>query len=238
VISLAVLGGRASTHRRLWGRGDIEPPGSPVLTVEDWNDPVPALNRLREWAEAYATHAVMWYLDGKRGKRLGSRALRAGAVVLAVVGGVVALLSNGSTIVGPNVGYALFALAAGCWAFDHFFGLSDSWIRDVATAQELQVRLLRFQLAWTAWQVVEAGYGPAAEAPLAPSAEWSSTTTTPVDVRKRPHDVETARALIEDLVVSVARLTRDETARWARESQVTGTSRAAARPPAIAAHRG
>jgi hypothetical protein len=193
-----------------------------VLTVEDWAEPSTALHRLREWAEAYADEAILWYLRGKRGKRLGSRILRALAIALAVAGVVAALLSGGG-LVSPSVGYVLLTLGAGCLAFDYFFGFSAGWTRDMATAQALQRRLLHFELAWTGWQTAQAGYGPDQVPPLPPSAEWHSPRDR--DARRNGDDardgdagdVEAARQLIEELVLAVARLTGEETGRWARE---------------------
>ena len=39
-------------------------------------------------------------------------------------------------------------MAGGCLAFDHFFGLSSAWMRDIATAQALQRALTEFRLEW------------------------------------------------------------------------------------------
>jgi hypothetical protein len=114
-------------------------------------------------------------------------------------------------------------LAAGCVAFDVFFGFSAGWTRDMATAQALQRRLLHFELAWTGWQTAQAGYGAEQPDRLPPSAEWHSAPRGDAGPGV-PDDVETARQLIEELVLAVSRLTGDETGRWAREFPGNGGS--------------
>lgn len=42
-------------------------------------------------------------------------------------------------------------------AFDHFFGLSSGWMRDVAALEALQGRLARFHMHWAKWQAAQAG---------------------------------------------------------------------------------
>ena len=39
-------------------------------------------------------------------------------------------------------------MPAGCIAFDHFFGLSSAWMRDMKTVQVIQRRLTEFQLRY------------------------------------------------------------------------------------------
>src|SRR5690242_19760300 len=114
---------RETAPRRRWRRGDLTPAPMVGLTVEDWRNPAVALDRLRTWAEHEAETAITWYLKDKNVKRVGSRALRALAIVLAAAGGVAPLLAAGAART-TNWGYVLLALAAACVAFDHFFGLS------------------------------------------------------------------------------------------------------------------
>ncbi|HLL65347.1 MAG TPA: SLATT domain-containing protein [Micromonosporaceae bacterium] len=202
---MAIPVGRTSKNR-LVGRGELQPPGSPVTSVDDWGEPAPALDRLRLWAEQYAGGAIAWHLRGQRGKRLASRILRGAAVVLIVAAVVAAVVWSGRGPVHPNLGYVLLALAAGCLAFDHFFGLASGWQRDLATARALQARLLEFQLAWVAWQATQAGHGPQ----LPPSAEWrgGGDRTAQPSVADSVH---AGRGLIEGLVLAVSRLAGRDT---------------------------
>jgi hypothetical protein len=149
---------------------------------------------LRAWADARTVTTIIWYLRDKQPKRWASRLLRAAAVACAVTGGVLPLVSTTTHGVDANLGYVFLAVAAGCVAFDHFFGLSSGWMRDVATLQALQGRLARFHLDWVKWQAAQA---PAVNA----------------------HEVVTAQAsrgaaldLIDALVSDVGTITEAETA--------------------------
>ncbi|PZG16125.1 hypothetical protein C1I95_18325 [Micromonospora craterilacus] len=110
--------------------------------------PSAILNSLREWAEGQAEDTIAWYLRDKAVRRSISRLLRGCAILLGVAGGVVPLLSAASAGIGASWGYVLLAMAGGCLAFDHFFGLSSAWMRDIATAQALQRALTEFRLDW------------------------------------------------------------------------------------------
>lgn len=127
--------------------------GLPVLPALSWA-PGRArddLDALREWAERFAVDAIGWYLTEKRRKALWSRRLRAFAIVLATLGGavpVVALAARHPEV--GNWGYLLLALAAGCVAYDRFFGYSSAWLRYVATATVLKGDLADFRVAWAA----------------------------------------------------------------------------------------
>jgi hypothetical protein len=184
----------AAKPRRRLLRGDLTPAPMVVLTVEDWRNPAAALDTLRRWAENEAGQAIEWYLRDKIAKRLGSRILRALAILLAVAGGVAPLLTAGSAG-NTNWGYVLLALAAGCLAFDHFFGLSSGWMRDIATVQALQRRLAQFRFAW-----IEA------------NAEQALSSTYAADVKQR-------LGLIERFAADLAQLVNTETGAWLTEFQ-------------------
>jgi hypothetical protein len=100
-------------------------------------------------AEGYAMEAGDWYLRDKRVKRRLSRVLRAAMIVFGVGGGLVPLLAAaGVESIGASWGYVLLAVAAGCAAFDRFFGLSAAWMRDIQGAQAAYHALAEFQLGW------------------------------------------------------------------------------------------
>lgn len=145
-------------RRRSWGRGDLSPVSRPPIPPGRWQEGE-ALELLRDWAEARAVETIAWYLRDKRSKRWASRLLRAGAVVFAVAGGVLPLITSSLSGVDPNLGYVFLALAAGCVAFDHFFGLSAGWMRDIVAVQALQGTLARFHLDWFKWESEAAAIG-------------------------------------------------------------------------------
>jgi len=210
------------SRRRRWAaRGDIMPVSRPGGSPQQWRDQAEALDQLRSWAEARTVETITWYLRDKRGKRWGSRLLRAAAVVFAVAGGVLPLISGSTEGINPNLGYVLLAVAAGCVAFDHYFGLSSGWMRDVAALEALQGRLARFHMHWAKWQAAragaldggttasaaaDAGADDAAAAGVAAAAASVATGTTGA-----------ALDLIEGLIIDVTQVTEAETTQWIAE---------------------
>jgi hypothetical protein len=153
---------------------------------------------LREWAEKRAVETIEWYLRDKRKRRVNSRLLRATAVIFGVTGGIVPLLAVTFAAIRIEIGYILLALAAGCLAFDHFFGVSSGWMRDIITSQKLQGRLTRFQIAWAVWQARESG-------------------ALKIELEGTQDGVHAGLDLIESLVTDVVDATDRETAEWATE---------------------
>ena len=180
--------------RRSLTRGDIRPIPQPDTTLAGWADDVQAVELLRVWAVGRTAETIAWYQRDKRPKRWESRLLRAAAVLLAVIGGALPLAASSVHGVNPNWGYVALALAAGCVAFDHFFGLSSGWMRDIASLQALQSRLTRFHLDWARWQAAKSGV-------LAGSDAEAGSTAAALD-------------LIGGLITDVSEITESETAQW------------------------
>jgi hypothetical protein len=185
-----------SRRRRSWARGDLPPFPKLQISAEQWLDHAQAPDQLRTWAEDRAVGTINWYLRDKQAKRWASRLLRAGAVLTAVAGGVLPLVSGSVHGINPNLGYIFLAIAAGCVAFDHFFGLSSGWMRDIAALQALQGRLAQFQLDWARWQAAQAG------------ALGNTAALSPAD------SMSTALDIIDALTTSVVQVTEAETAQW------------------------
>lgn len=116
----------------------------------DGEDTRSRLTELYEWAERFASDTIGWYLDEKAEKSRWSRRLRALAAVFATLGGIVPLtaLTVGHPALG-NWGFVLLGLAAGCVAYDRYFGYSSAWLRYVSAAMSLRAQLTDFQLSWT-----------------------------------------------------------------------------------------
>jgi hypothetical protein len=199
-------GGGARTAPAGSGRGrlrrDLDPRPFPEIGADDPAGQREALVRLRAWAEQSAEDAVDWYLRDKRRKRTGSRLLQSLAIVFAVAGTAVPLGTAAAGGPGQGWGYVLLAVAAGCKAFDHFFGLSSAWMRDIASAHALRGELDAVRLEW-ACDVVRAGPGGAAAA----------SVDGPLD----PREVERQLALIIRLVTAVRGRIDAETADWQAE---------------------
>ena len=151
-------------------------------------------------AENRAIEAYNWYLADRLRKRTWSRMLRALAIILAAAGGLQPLISAASSRMSFAWGYVLLASAGICVGFDHFFGISTRWMRDVVTAQKIQHRLQEFQLDWAAMDAGDA---------FTPKADSA--------------DVHKYLDLLRKFVTDVSSIMMDETAEWVAEFQ-TGIS--------------
>lgn len=185
-----------AARRRSWVRGDLSPVAKPAVRAGQWRN-AEALPELHDWAVARAVETISWYLRDKQPKRWASRLLRVGAVAFAVAGGVLPLISATTHGLNPSLGYVFLALAAGCVAFDHFFGLSAGWMRDIVALQALQATLGRFHLDWARWEAVRETSGLSG-----PGA---------ADV------AGVGLELISGLLGEITRITDAETAQWISE---------------------
>ncbi len=120
-----------------------------------------SLDELYAWSERLAVDAINWYMTEKRRKARRSRGLRGASLILATAGGAVPViaLAAGRPAAG-NWGFLLLALAAGCIAYDRFFGYSSSWLRYMAAATSLRAQLVEYQTAWAKEMIAMAGREP------------------------------------------------------------------------------
>ncbi|MYT69956.1 MULTISPECIES: SLATT domain-containing protein [unclassified Streptomyces] len=140
------------------GAGDLTGRAFPL---GDWGEPAERLDELYRWVERGALRTADRYLADRIWKRRGARALRAAAVFGAVCAGVLPLLDLTGTASGTAPwGYLALLLAVASVGCDRYFGLTSGWIRDVATAQAVQRRLLVLQFDWASESVREV-LGPA-----------------------------------------------------------------------------
>lgn len=178
---------------------DLQAQPFPALPPAAASDPAAqreTLALLRQWAERDAEAAIDWYLHDKRLKRIGSRLLQGLAIAFAVAGTAVPLGTAASGGSGQGWGYVLLAVAAGCKGFDHFFGLSAAWMRDISVAHALRTELNAVRLEWAA-DVLRAGPG-------------SDDPRLPLD----PQELERQLALIARLAGAVRGHIEGETADW------------------------
>lgn len=118
-----------------------------------------SISALYQYAEASANVAINWYGRKKKSKAKMSWILRAVAIFLTTLGGLTPIISalGGSTVklmdgqvnvyVG-QLGYLFLGLAAGCIAFDRFFGFSSGWMRYISTKMILEKELSEFRFDW------------------------------------------------------------------------------------------
>lgn len=187
--------GTPEVRSRRGRRRDLGGRPFPAIALEATGGPQETLQELRAWAEREAEDAVEWYLADKRRKRLGSRIVSVLTILLAVGGTLIPLASVLSGGPAQGWGYVLLALAAGCKGFDHFFGMSSGWMRDITAAHKLRGGLNEFRMAWAA-EHLRAADDAAADGTLDPAA------------------LERRLALLMSLVEAVQRQVESETAEW------------------------
>jgi hypothetical protein len=199
-------------------RDDLQLRPFPAIDAADPAAQREALARLRAWAEQNAEDAIDWYLRDKRRKRTGSRLLQGLAIVFAVAGTAVPLGTAAAGGSGQGWGYVLLAVAAGCKAFDHFFGLSSSWMRDIGVAHALRGELNAVRLEW-AGDVLRAGppvyAGHAAD--TGPGAPPGASERPAEHPPLTAQEIERQLALIARLTDAVRGRIEAETADWQTE---------------------
>ncbi|GAA2604217.1 SLATT domain-containing protein [Streptomyces axinellae] len=131
----------------------------------DWEEPAERLAELYQWVERGALEIVEWYLADRVRKRRWARVLRAGTVAGVAAGAAVPLLDLAG-VLPPRwaawgyAGYLALLAAAVCALADRCLGLTSGWMRDIATAQAVRVRLETLRYEWAAENVREV-LGPA-----------------------------------------------------------------------------
>ncbi len=148
---------------------ELETVTSPVALSWEKAELDRSVTRLGEYVERMAEEQIEWYSRKKRWKSRLSRGLRLASLVLFAAGAATPLvqasfpaLASVQGIVPGHIGYLLIALAAGCVAFDRFFGLSSGWMRYVTAAFALETALERFRFEWAHRQARRRGASPTA----------------------------------------------------------------------------
>ena len=107
-----------------------------------------------------AETAMAWYESRQRSKKRGARYTRSAAIVLgastAIIPSVIALLPERVSLFGSDLAVVRLnpiatifgVVAATLILFDRFYGFSSSWIRFIATYQEIQANLEDFRIGW------------------------------------------------------------------------------------------
>jgi hypothetical protein len=136
----------------------------------DWAEAtmLEGLSKLRDRAEEQALDAIGWYYAKKTSKNFWSRWLRFWAISFTLFGGLIPVLSAAGIVEAVlrctgakdalsmqlielhfnQLGYVLIGLAAGCVAFDRFFGFSTNWMRYIGAAMRIETARVRFAFEW------------------------------------------------------------------------------------------
>lgn len=131
---------------------------------------------------------IQWYYDKKKWKAWWSQLLRAAAIVLTTVGGLIPLVSSLGWLTFISIDksgqlpYLFLGVAAGCVGLDKFFGFSSGWIRYITTALALEKARDAFNLDWIALET-KANLNPGERLPqmLQRLSQFSSLIDTLVE---------------------------------------------------------
>ncbi len=103
----------------------------------------------------HAQKAIRWYLRKNAWVRRWAKCLRVGAILLAMIAGIIPLLIQMypkwkifSVTIGPAWASIALVIAATFVAFDSFFGYSRSWMRFITALIKIKALLEEFEIAW------------------------------------------------------------------------------------------
>ena len=130
-------------------------PASPVSLPWSGKTLPDSLAEAAAYLEYSLERQIAWYHLRKQGKARVSRALRAAALLGFLTGGLAPLAGAAfpgllwrAGVEAAGVAYLLIGAAAGCLAFDRFFGCSSTWLRYVTAAMALESQLEHFRYEW------------------------------------------------------------------------------------------
>jgi hypothetical protein len=184
-----------------------DPPSAPKFEVMPPVDAVgkkAVLDALHNYVENLAVHHWTWYMNHRRRRLVASFNIRMFSLIFLFAGGLCPLLSKSwpsSPIDFDSWGYVLIAVGGGLLLFDRLFGLSSSWMRDIAAA--LQIDALRggFRMQWISIQ--------SEPEPGEPKADGNKT----------PSKFGRLLALVEQTVGGIHNIVLQETRSWNTEFQ-------------------
>ena len=112
-----------------------------------------SFKKIHKYITDEAGNAINWYLDKKRGKRIGARCMRICAIISTTIAGIIPLLSqiyNKNNMFAVDPAWASIALifSAAFIVLDKFFGFSSSWIRFIMAESELKKTLQEYIFDW------------------------------------------------------------------------------------------
>jgi hypothetical protein len=154
----------------------------------------PDLCMLYDYAVAAAGRNINWYRTKKKPTQRLCLFVRCAALFLAIVGGLCPLLPELGKIDASRYGYILLAAGGGLLLFDKLFGLSSSWMRFMAAAQEIEALVDAFRVDW---------------------ASEKSKLNTPATTS----DGDPRYQLIRDFLVNMHAIIERETNEWKAEFQ-------------------
>lgn len=128
------------------------PPGASVPDFRwDPNKPEESVEGLHTQAVSFAKQKIDWYYNEAEKNGTHSKRIRFLVVCLLTIGALCPLIEATGLGVGVRLaawGYVLFALAAGFFALDRFYGLSTSWRRNTSTWLTIRSALIDFEHDW------------------------------------------------------------------------------------------
>jgi len=112
-----------------------------------------SMQAIYEWTMKKARVNADWYIEKTGALKFFSRFIRAFSILLSALGTLCPLidslkLEDLKDISLGQYGYIFFAVAAGLFLFDKFFGISTNWMRFIATHAALDKKIDEFQYDW------------------------------------------------------------------------------------------
>jgi SMODS and SLOG-associating 2TM effector domain 2 len=131
---------------------DLMPKDFPVGLIWDPGQALVSVEKIYHFVNTQCENSIQWYYDKKKRKKLWGIALRASAIVLVAIAGLIPVLTEMFKYYSFNISPAwatiALAFAALCIALDRFGGCTRGWIRYVQTAQVLIKLKNSFQVEW------------------------------------------------------------------------------------------
>ena len=130
--------------------------------------PAATLDRAFQEVVRLAEASANWYMTRSRGKRLGARLCRLGAILLGAAAGILPVISEltsgpGGSRIRPAYASVALAVAATLIGLDRFFGLSTAWMRFISAEMRLRHMVEELRIDWIGETTSWAAAGPSGE---------------------------------------------------------------------------
>jgi hypothetical protein len=184
-----------------------------------------SLDKLYVYAEDLANSAIDWYLKKKFSKKVLSIGLRYASYAFVIIGAAVPLIkifnadalrsmfgpaASDISAISVEAALVLIGIAGGLHAIDGLIGASSGWRRYIATAMQINQRLLSFRFQWNEL-VGEARLMQPASPPKEPPSCQPGGEEYKLTLIRRKFE------LLRSFCLGVTEIVRDETTDWAAE---------------------
>jgi len=160
-----------------------------------WGDDAGAdsLKKVYDFVTKYARDSITWYASRRKPKRRFGFLLRAAAMVLTALAGLIPVTQQLGLSLDAGWATVALAIAALCISFDHFGGFTSGWVRYMLAQQQIERLEHAFLLDWNLWLA------------SAPNPDEP--------------DVQEGLTLARAFLMAVNKVIEDETKQWATDFQ-------------------